>query len=39
MLLTKALNYKGKVIGILNSDDIYYPGTLKLVYNYFSKKY
>ncbi|MDC0054466.1 glycosyltransferase [Candidatus Pelagibacter sp.] len=29
---------KGKVVGILNSDDIYYPGTLKLVYNYFSKK-
>lgn len=29
---------KGKVIGILNSDDIYYSGTLKLVYNYFSKK-
>ncbi len=29
---------KGNVIGILNSDDIYYSGTLKLVYNYFKKK-
>ena len=29
---------KGNVIGILNSDDIYYSGTLKMVYNYFRKK-
>ena len=29
---------RGKVIGILNADDIYFPGTLKLVNKYFSKK-
>tara|TARA_B100000674_G_C37694512_1_gene847591 strand:+ start:143 stop:880 length:738 start_codon:yes stop_codon:yes gene_type:complete len=29
---------KGNVIGILNSDDVYYSGTLKLVRNYFKKK-
>ena len=28
---------RGKVIGILNSDDVYYRGTLKLVHNYFLK--
>ena len=28
---------RGKVIGILNADDIYFPGTLKLVNKYFSK--
>ena len=30
-------NAKGEVIGWLNSDDIYYPGTLSKVYEFFKK--
>ena len=29
---------KGKIIGILNSDDVIYPNGLKIIKNYFDKK-
>lgn len=37
--INKGIKYsKGKIIGILNSDDIIYPNGLKIVKNYFSQK-